>query len=97
MKAVVLNDATAACLAEIDARRDGEIARWFTFYVGTVVGGDVMLHKANIVAGRTGNAGAVGAIPLALATENRKSKPAQLIEALRSIASKTLRLGASYR
>ena len=80
LKAVVLNDATAACLAEIDARRDSRNRSMVYFYVSTLIGGGIVL-QGNIVAGRTGNAGAVGAIPLALATKSRKSKPAQLIEA----------------
>jgi predicted NBD/HSP70 family sugar kinase len=80
LKAVVLNDATAACLAEIDARRDSRNRSMVYFYVSTLIGGGIVL-QGNIIAGRTGNAGAVGAIPLALAAKSRKSKPAQLIEA----------------
>lgn len=80
LSAVVLNDATAACLAEIDLRREKRQGSMVYFYIGTLIGGSIVL-EGKLVAGRTGNAGAVGAVPLGLASASGGAKPGQVIEA----------------
>lgn len=78
--AVVLNDATAACLAEIDLRRDPQRRSMIYFYISTLVGGGLVLD-GTLISGRTGNAGAVGAIPLGLVAGSGHGLPLQLIQA----------------
>lgn len=75
----LLNDATAACLAEIEIGQSNRFQSMLYFYVGTFVGGGLVLD-GKLVEGRTGNAGAVGSLPLHL-TGNSSGAPAQLIEA----------------
>ncbi len=80
LSAVVLNDATAACLAEIDFSRDQRNRSMIYFYVSTLIGGGVVL-EGNLITGRTGNAGAVNAVPLGISGGAKSGPPAQLIEA----------------
>jgi len=80
LNAVVLNDATAACIAEIDHRRDPQARSMVYFYISTLIGGGLVLDGA-LISGRTGNAGAVGAIPLALVSQSGRGMPPQLIQA----------------
>lgn len=77
-RAVVLNDATAACLAEIAF---GEVRprSLVYFYLSTLIGGGLVID-GRLIAGRTGNAGAVAALPLGLASHSDGAPP-QLIEA----------------
>lgn len=58
------NDATAACAAELIFGRGTRYADFICFYVGAFVGGGVVLDGA-LVPGRTGNAGALGSLPVA--------------------------------
>lgn len=58
------NDATAACAAELIFGRGTQYADFACFYVGAFVGGGVVLDGA-LVPGRTGNAGALGSLPVA--------------------------------
>ncbi len=76
---IIANDATAACLAEIEFARENRQRPMIYFYLSTLIGGGLVVD-GNIVFGRTGNAGAVNAIPLSLRAES-EAKPAQLLEA----------------
>jgi predicted NBD/HSP70 family sugar kinase len=58
------NDATAACAAELTFGRGTRHADFVYFYIGAFVGGGVVLNGA-LVPGRTGNAGALGSLPVA--------------------------------
>lgn len=77
---VVLNDATAACLAELDQSRENRRGSMLYFYLSTLIGGGLVID-GQIVSGRTGNAAAVGAIPLGLSSASTGAVPSQLIEA----------------
>lgn len=57
------NDATAACTAEHFFGRGREFADYAYFFIGSFLGGGVVLNDA-VYAGRTGNAGAFGSIPV---------------------------------
>lgn len=59
----VSNDATAACAAELGYGRGREFSDFAYFFVGYFVGGGVVLNDA-IFAGRSGNAGAFGTVPV---------------------------------
>lgn len=57
----VVNDATAACRAEHLFGRGCEFRDYAYFYIGTFVGGEVVLNHA-VFDGNQGNAGAFGAL-----------------------------------
>ena len=56
------NDATSACAAELVFGRGTELSDFVYFFVGTFVGGGIVLNN-NLFVGPTGNAGAFGAFP----------------------------------
>ncbi len=58
------NDATAACGAELVFGRGPEFADFVYFFVGTFIGGGVVLNHS-LFSGRSGNAGAFGPMPVA--------------------------------
>ena len=58
----VQNDATSACGAELVFGRGTELSDFVYFFVGTFIGGGVVLNN-NLFVGPTGNAGAFGAFP----------------------------------
>jgi predicted NBD/HSP70 family sugar kinase len=59
----VQNDATAACGAELVFGHKPQRQDFIHFYVGTFVGGGVVLN-GSLYSGRTGNAGALGSMPV---------------------------------
>ncbi len=59
----VQNDATAACGAELVFGKNPHRQDFIHFYVGTFVGGGIVLN-GSLYAGRTGNAGALGSMPV---------------------------------
>ncbi|MCV2863589.1 ROK family transcriptional regulator [Albidovulum sediminicola] len=63
----VRNDATAACTAEHVFGRGREFADYAYFFIGSFIGGGVVLNDT-VYVGRTGNAGAFGSIPVASET-----------------------------
>ena len=76
-KTLLLNDATAACLAELTIAGQQQNPSFLYFYVGTFLGGGIVLD-GKIYDGLTGNAGSVGSMPTSLATG---VKPAQMVNA----------------
>jgi predicted NBD/HSP70 family sugar kinase len=57
------NDATAACAAELAFGEHSHLRDFVYFYVGTFAGGGVVLN-GSLYSGRTGNAGALGSMPV---------------------------------
>jgi predicted NBD/HSP70 family sugar kinase len=57
------NDATAACGAELVFGRGADHPEFVYFFIGSFVGGGVVLNSA-VYTGRTGNAGALGSMPV---------------------------------
>ncbi|RCS24928.1 ROK family transcriptional regulator [Phyllobacterium salinisoli] len=82
------NDATAACGAELTFGRGPDFTDFVYFFIGSFIGGGVVLNNA-LYAGRTGNAGAVGSMPVPGpvprpvrgSDPGGKDKPRQLIDA----------------
>ena len=60
---VLENDATSACTAEHVFGRGREFSDYAYFFIGSFVGGGVVLN-GTVYAGGTGNAGAFGSIPV---------------------------------
>ncbi len=67
----VANDATAACGAELAYKRRGSNIDMLYLFVGTFAGGGIVLNGA-LHQGRTGNAGALGSMPVTL--DGRRSQ-----------------------
>ena len=81
------NDATSACAAELffgDAwrRRD-----FLYFFVGTFIGGGLVIDGA-LFPGRTGNAAAVGSMPIAT-TDRNGDATSQLIDSRLDLSART--------
>lgn len=57
------NDATAACGAELVLGNPGHALDFLYFFIGSFVGGGVVLN-GNLYPGRSGNAGALGSLPV---------------------------------
>ena len=72
----VFNDATAACAAEHTFGRGIQYRDFAYFFIGTFIGGGVVL-EGNIFPGRSGNAGALGSLPV---MRRGASRPEQLIK-----------------
>ncbi len=72
---ILQNDATSACSAELLFGRGGEFSDFIYFFVGTFIGGGIVLNHA-VFKGRTGNAGAIGPMP----TMTRDGTSTQLLE-----------------
>jgi len=69
------NDATAACGAELVFGLGPNYTDFAYFFIGSFIGGGVVLNQA-LYAGRTGNAGAFGSMPVS----SRSGHPSQLID-----------------
>lgn len=59
----VCNDASAACAAELTFGRGDRFRDFAYFFIGTFIGGGVVLN-GSLFQGRTGNAGALGSMPV---------------------------------
>ncbi|HZP19648.1 MAG TPA: ROK family transcriptional regulator [Bauldia sp.] len=57
------NDATAACGAELVLGNPGQALDFLYFFIGSFAGGGVVLN-GSLFPGRTGNAGALGSLPI---------------------------------
>lgn len=75
MPVYLQNDATAACAAELVFGRHQGLSNYFYLYIGTFVGGGVVLN-GSIFSGPTGGAGALGPLPVA----GPDGKPVQLLD-----------------
>ncbi|MCU0830818.1 MAG: ROK family transcriptional regulator [Rhizobiaceae bacterium] len=60
----LINDATAACAAELRFGRGAGRRDFIHFYIGTFIGGGVVLN-GGLYNGRTGYAGSIGGMPVA--------------------------------
>ncbi len=65
LQVFVQNDATAACSAELILGGGQSYEEFAYFFIGYFIGGGIVLNHA-VFPGRSGNAGAMGSIPLAL-------------------------------
>ena len=72
------NDGSAACAAECFFGRLDGLRDFVYVFIGSFVGGGIVLD-GNVVQGRTGNAGAIGSMPVA-GVSNGKMNSQQLIE-----------------
>jgi len=58
----LINDASAACLAELNSGQHERTASYIYFYVGTFVGGGIVM-EGRLYSGALGNAAAIGSLP----------------------------------
>jgi predicted NBD/HSP70 family sugar kinase len=69
------NDATAACNAELVFGRTGDLSDFIYYYIGAFAGGGVAINRG-VFSGQTGNAGAIGSMPV----PGPAGRPVQLID-----------------
>jgi predicted NBD/HSP70 family sugar kinase len=74
----VHNDTTSACAAELTFGTGGAYRDFAYFYVGTFIGGGIVLN-GSLFPGRSGNAGALGSLPIMRREESGKTSIQQLI------------------
>ncbi len=77
----LIKDTAAACVAELVAGRGRSVSSFLYVFVDTFIGGGLVL-ESQLRGGNTGNAGAVGSLPLWTAPSPKAgpaSKPAQLL------------------
>jgi predicted NBD/HSP70 family sugar kinase len=74
----LVKDTAAACVAELVAGRGRGIKSFLYVFVDTFIGGGLVLD-GHLRAGVSGNAGAIGSLPLWLAKTERDNPPAQLL------------------
>lgn len=72
------NDATSACAAELTFGAGRAYRDFAYFYVGAFIGGGVVLN-GSLFPGRSGNAGALGSMPIMRREENGEASLQQLI------------------
>src|SRR5450631_1962642 len=72
------NDATSACAAELTFGSGAAYRDFAYFYVGTFIGGGIVLN-GSLFPGRSGNAGALGSMPIMRREENGETSLQQLI------------------
>jgi predicted NBD/HSP70 family sugar kinase len=72
------NDATAACGAELVLGNESNFLDFLYFFIGSFVGGGVVLNGA-VHLGTTGNAGALGSMPVAATITGNGALSQQLI------------------
>ena len=73
----LLKDTAAACVAELVAGRGRSLTSFLYVFVDTFIGGGLVIDS-HLRAGRHGNAGAIGSLPLGTGTAG---PPAQLLHA----------------
>jgi predicted NBD/HSP70 family sugar kinase len=75
---LLMKDTAAACIAELVAGRGRSVKSFLYIFVDTFIGGGLVLDST-LRAGATGNAGAVGSLPLWLARGDNEGTPGQLL------------------
>jgi predicted NBD/HSP70 family sugar kinase len=73
-----MKDTAAACVAELVAGRGRSVKSFLYVFVDTFIGGGLVLDS-QLRAGATGNAGALGSLPLWLSRGANETAPAQLL------------------
>jgi len=73
-----VKDTAAACVAELVAGRGRSIGSFLYVFVDTFIGGGLVIDS-QLRSGLSGNAGAVGSLPLGLARAGRSAAPDQLL------------------
>jgi len=78
---VFAKDTTAACVAELLQGHGRSVRSFLYVFVGTFVGGGLVL-SGHIVNGERGNAGAIGSLPVGLASQRSlgSAMPPQLLQ-----------------
>jgi predicted NBD/HSP70 family sugar kinase len=78
MPVELIKDTAAACVAELVAGRGRSVKSFLYIFVDTFIGGGLVLDS-HLRAGASGNAGAIGSLPLWMARSDRDKPPAQLL------------------
>ena len=74
----MMNDVSAACLAELSLNRERHTHDFLYIYVGTFIGGGVVMN-GKLLSGFHGNAASIGSMAVAMATDDEQP-PRQLLD-----------------
>ena len=91
----ILNDATAACLAELKLAQKSANKSFLYFYIGTFLGGGIVVD-GKLLPGKNGNAGSAGSMPqrMILSVENT---PKQMVEVVAKNDLEATAIAAGYQ
>lgn len=90
----ILNDASAACFAELKLAQKSANTSFVHFYIGTFLGSGIVVN-GKLLAGRNGNAGSVGSIPQRVA-ENGANQPPQMVQSVAKNDLEATAIAAGY-
>jgi predicted NBD/HSP70 family sugar kinase len=88
-----VKDTAAACVAELVSGSGRNIRSYLYVFVDTFVGGGLVIDS-HLHAGRHGNAGAIGSLPIAVARAGRGGVPEQLLSVASLLTLETRYSGA---
>jgi predicted NBD/HSP70 family sugar kinase len=88
-----VKDTAAACVAELVSGSGRSIRSYLYVFVDTFVGGGLVIDS-HLHAGRHGNAGAIGSLPIAVARAGRGGVPEQLLSVASLLTLETRYSGA---
>lgn len=74
----MMNDVSAACLAELSLNKERHSHDFIYIYVGTFVGGGVVMN-GKLLTGFTGNAASIGSMATGTISDQESAKPAQVL------------------
>ena len=74
----MMNDVSAACLAELSLNKERHSHDFIYIYVGTFVGGGVVMD-GKLLTGFTGNAASIGSMAMATISDETSDKPRQVL------------------
>jgi predicted NBD/HSP70 family sugar kinase len=74
----ICNDDTSACSAELCFGNPSGFTNFLYVFIGTFIGGGVVIN-GSLLTGKTGNAGAIGSLPIPLLKKNGQIGTQQLI------------------
>jgi predicted NBD/HSP70 family sugar kinase len=90
LPAFVANDASAACGAELQVSHKGSNIDLLYLFIGSFAGGGIVLN-GSLYQGRSGNAGALGSMPLSMGSDGRQLiHAASLLTLERELAARGL-------
>jgi predicted NBD/HSP70 family sugar kinase len=93
LPALMANDATAACGAELGHIARGAQLDFLYFFIGSFIGGGVVLNGA-LYSGHTGNAGALGSMPVYVGgSQSQLIRHASIITLEKALTAKGLDAG----
>lgn len=90
----ILNDASAACFAELKLVQKSATTSFVHFYIGTFLGSGIVVN-GKLLTGYNGNAGSIGSIPQRVVTKSGH-KPPQMVQSVAKNDLEATAIAAGY-